>query len=263
MLSVSTNSIRNNYSQLKFKRNESDDDKRPAKSTAGNKIQKGTLITTAAFLAGFGTGKMLMPESTVYASPKEITAPMPKPADADNSNTITWEEATNSSAPAAPQSSNIPPSDKKRTWTKTTTFSANGEEHIAINKYTVMEVPFLVEQTVKNARTKQFEQKNTFADYQLIPTKVEMRGEGNKLLEKKVLNNMNIEYGVPESAKITTYNDDGSISYTDILYRMQMTFSDNKPKAKPQPKSEPKKESQSNKNTQDAFGTLMEDLFSN
>lgn len=258
MLSVSTNSIRNNYSQLQFKRRESSEEKYQPKSNVSTKLKKGTLITTAAFLAGLGTGKVMMPESRVNANPKEITAPIPKAAESDNSNTITWEEATNNAKATPQQSNNIPPSNKQRTWTKTTTFSANGEEHIAVNKYTVMEVPFLVEQTVKNAKTNKLEQKNTFADYQIVPTKVEIRNQNNKLVEKRQINGINMEYAVPESAKFTSYNDDGSITTTDILYKMEITSKDNRPK--PQPKPQPKKES--NSEAQKALEEFMGGFFS-
>ncbi len=230
-VSFSTSTINHNYSQPKFKRDNHNrnENNQTKKSTTNSRIKTGALITTAAFLAGMGTGKVITSATPAKANNIETVAHNNSETP-DDGNTITWEEATNSQQQS---NKNIPPSDKQRTWTKTSTFSANGEQYVAENKYLIKEVPFLVEQKVTNANTNKLEQKNTFANYTLVPTKVEARDAQNKLIEKREINNIDVEYGAPESAKFTVYNPDGSTHITNIRYKMEMEFSDTKPKVQP------------------------------
>lgn len=249
--------LRNNYSNLlQFKSNKPNQKKQENKQptihkvsySANNKYSTG-IIATTAFIAGLGTGKLVVPTDSLAKTKTEIYAPNLSSKENSTSKDISWEDATaqqkrpQQRKTTTPQK-NRPASSEVWYYTKRGTITGDdGKRYTEIKRYGVHEQQDLISRTLKDANGKVV-QKDEFNDFITIPLEEKTTLENGRLYQHKKCEDFNYNLKTPTKSSIKVEHDDGSTDTYDVNYVVNMSLND----AKHTP---PTKRQNNNNNNQD------------
>ena len=241
--------LRNNYSNLlQFKSNKTNQKKHENKQptehrvsySANNKYSTGVIATTA-FIAGLGTGKLVVPTDIIAKPKTEIYSPDLGQNKNTTSKDISWEDAT--AQQKRPQQKkptttkkNRPASSEVWYYTKRGTVTGDdGKRYTEIREYGVHEQQDLISRTLKDANGKVV-QKDVFNDFITIPLKEKTTLENGKLYQQKEYEDFNYNLKTPTKGFIKVGRDDGSTDTYDVNFSVNMSL--NEAKHTPAPKTQ-------------------------
>ena len=249
--------LRNNYSNLQFRSNKPvqnrNTDKQPTehkvRHSLNNKYSTG-IIATSAFIAGLGTGKLVVPTDSMAKTKTEIYAPNLSSKENMTSKDLSWEEATvqqkrpQQRKSTTPQK-NRPASSEVWYYTKRGTITGDdGKRYTEIKRYGIHEQQDLISRTLKDANGKVV-QKDEYNTFITIPLSEKTTLENGKLYQQKEYEDFNYNLKTPTKGFIKVGRDDGSTDTYDVDFEINMSL--NKAKHTPPPT----KKQNNNKNNQD------------